>query len=241
MHKILWLTNVATVPRTSLYISCVAIQHWLFPFNMKLFFPSDIPREKKRGVFHCVLLSRDQQEAKCFFRACSTSQPWFSTWKHLKGQSTPVKNIRGPLKISRPWILYQPVSETLADKTKHMEKHMVYRIRAKPESTAELICQLTLLPPVVSNKSLAKFIVVAYYHIPSGIHSKRQFHISMKRYTEYSNAWSEESSGVSFSNRHSFFVFVQGSNVGLHINHRILDIIANMRHCYWKLLLLPYF
>lgn len=120
---------------------------------------------------------------------------------------------------------------------KHMEKHMVYRIRVKPESTAELICQLTLLPPVVSNKSLAKFIVVAYYHIPSGIHSKRQFHISMKQYTEYSNAWSEESSGVPFANRHSFFVFGQGSNVGLHISHRTLDIIASMKHCYGKLLL----
>lgn len=92
------------------------------------------------------------------------------------------------MKISRPCILYQPVSETLADKTKHMGKHMVYRIKVKPENTAELICQLTLALYVVSNKSLTKFPVVAYYHIPSGIHSKRQLHISVKQCTEYSNA-----------------------------------------------------
>lgn len=144
-----------------------------------------------------------------------------------------------PLKISRPWILYQPVSETLADKTKHMEKHMVYRIKVKPENTAELICQLTLPLHVVSNKSLTKFMVVVYYHIPSGIHSKRQLHISMKQCTEYSNAWSEESSWVLFSHRHSFFVFGQGSNIGLRINHSALDSITNIKHLLLAVAVLP--
>lgn len=78
--------------------------------------------------------------------------------------------------------------ETSAGKTKHREKHVLYRIKVKPENTAELICQLTLHLHVVSNKSLNKSMVVAYYHIPSGIPSKRQLHISMKQCTEYSNA-----------------------------------------------------
>lgn len=38
---------------------------------------------------------------------------------------------------------------------------MVYRMRVKPENTAELICQLTLLPHMVSKKSLMKLKVVA--------------------------------------------------------------------------------
>ena len=118
-----------------------------------------------------------------------------------------------------------------------MEEHMVYRIRVKPENTAELICQLTLLPHMVSKKSLMKFKVVAYYYIPCGILSKRQFHIIMKQCTKYSNAWSEESSWVLFSHRHSFFVLGQGSPVGLLTNHGTLGIITNMRRCYWMLLL----